>query len=346
MSPASRRGSRPTSTGAEAPFSFELIAGGRSNLTFRVTDARGLDWALRRPPVHHVLPTAHDMVREHTVIAAVGPAGVPVPRAVALCTDESVNERPFYVMEFVEGLILRDAEDGRRRAGPRGAGDGRGRTSPTTLAGLHAARPRRRRPRLPRAPRRLHRAPAAALAGPVRADEGRRHRPGRDRRRGGRGPRRTHPGPAARLGRPWRLPARQHRARPRRERARRSSTGRSARSATRSPTSGCCATTGRTPATPRWPSWGRRPRSAPGFESRDQVAKVYEQVERTRLRRARPTTARSGTGSSPASSRASTRAMPPGRPRVTPARSTRSPPTWSRSRRTRASSWRRCLDRS
>ena len=49
------------------------------------------------------------MVREHTVLAAVGPAGTPVPRTVSLCTDESVNERPFYVMSFVEGHILRDA---------------------------------------------------------------------------------------------------------------------------------------------------------------------------------------------------------------------------------------------
>ena len=58
--------------GSAGPFGFELIAGGRSNLTFRVTDAAGAQWALRRPPVHHVLPTAHDMVREHTVLSAVG----------------------------------------------------------------------------------------------------------------------------------------------------------------------------------------------------------------------------------------------------------------------------------
>ena len=129
-----------TVDGATPPFSFELIAGGRSNLTFRVDDAAGHTWALRRPPVHHVLPTAHDMVREYTVIAAVGPAGVPVPEAVALCTDESVNERPFYVMEFVEGHILRDAQtatdelalESRERVGSNLA---------TTLASLHALVP-------------------------------------------------------------------------------------------------------------------------------------------------------------------------------------------------------------
>ncbi len=95
--------------GATAPFTFDLIAGGRSNLTYRVTDANGTSFALRRPPVSHVLPTAHDMVREHTIISALGPAGVAVPKTLALCTDEAVNERPFYVMEFVEGHILRDA---------------------------------------------------------------------------------------------------------------------------------------------------------------------------------------------------------------------------------------------
>jgi aminoglycoside phosphotransferase (APT) family kinase protein len=94
--------------GAVAPLSFELIAGGRSNLTFRVTDARGTSYALRRPPTSHVLPTAHDMIREHTIISALYPQGIPVARPLALCTDEMVNERPFYVMEFVEGAILRD----------------------------------------------------------------------------------------------------------------------------------------------------------------------------------------------------------------------------------------------
>jgi aminoglycoside phosphotransferase (APT) family kinase protein len=94
--------------GAVAPLTFELIAGGRSNLTFRVTDAASRHFALRRPPVSHVLPTAHDMVREHTVISALYPLGIPVAQPLGLCVDDSVNERPFYVMEFVDGAILRD----------------------------------------------------------------------------------------------------------------------------------------------------------------------------------------------------------------------------------------------
>ncbi len=122
--------------GASAPLHFELIAGGRSNLTFRVRDAAGATYALRRPPTSHVLPTAHDMVREYTVIEALHPLGIPVARALGLCRDERVNERPFYVMEFVEGAILRD------RAGAVSAFDESTRSTignelATTLARLH-----------------------------------------------------------------------------------------------------------------------------------------------------------------------------------------------------------------
>jgi len=97
--------------GVELPLDFELIAGGRSNLTFKVQDAGGHRWALRRPPVSHVLPTAHDMAREHRIISALGPAGLPVATAIGLCTDETVNQAPFYVMEFVDGHILRSADE-------------------------------------------------------------------------------------------------------------------------------------------------------------------------------------------------------------------------------------------
>jgi aminoglycoside phosphotransferase (APT) family kinase protein len=95
---------------AKPPLSFELIAGGRSNLTYRVTDHADQSFALRRPPVSHVLPTAHDMQREHTVLSALGGTGVPVPRMYGLCTDPAVTGAPFYVMSFVEGHILRDED--------------------------------------------------------------------------------------------------------------------------------------------------------------------------------------------------------------------------------------------
>lgn len=96
--------------GATAPFEFELIVGGRSNLTFRVTGADGRRFVLRRPPTGHVLATAHDMEREHRIITAVGRTDVPVPRTLALCVDDAVNDAPFYVMEYVDGVVLDSPE--------------------------------------------------------------------------------------------------------------------------------------------------------------------------------------------------------------------------------------------
>src|SRR3954452_11016250 len=93
----------------EPPFDVELIAGGRSNLTFRVTDANGRAFVLRRPPTGHVLATAHDMAREYKIIAAVGKTNVPVPQALGVCVDSDVNGAPFYVMSLVEGEVLAGA---------------------------------------------------------------------------------------------------------------------------------------------------------------------------------------------------------------------------------------------
>ena len=95
---------------ATAPFDFALIAGGRSNLTYAVTDADGQRFVLRRPPLAQVLATAHDMAREHRIISAVGRTNVPVPRALGLCTDDAVNGAPFYVMGYVDGVVLDSPE--------------------------------------------------------------------------------------------------------------------------------------------------------------------------------------------------------------------------------------------
>jgi len=92
--------------GAAGPFRFERIAGGRSNLTYRVHDAAGRTFVLRRPPLGHVLPTAHDMRREHRVLSALAATDVPVPRPLALCEDEAVNGAVFYVMEDRPGVVL------------------------------------------------------------------------------------------------------------------------------------------------------------------------------------------------------------------------------------------------
>ncbi len=93
-----------------APFDFEIIAGGRSNLTFTVTDGRGERFVLRRPPTGAVLATAHDMAREHRIISAVGRTDVPVPPALGLCTDVAVTGAPFYVMGHVDGVVLDSSE--------------------------------------------------------------------------------------------------------------------------------------------------------------------------------------------------------------------------------------------
>jgi aminoglycoside phosphotransferase (APT) family kinase protein len=82
-----------------------VIAGGKSNLTYRISDG-ATTWALRRPPLAHVLPTAHDMVREFRVISALAGTAVPVADAVALCADPQVLGAPFYLMSFVDGLVL------------------------------------------------------------------------------------------------------------------------------------------------------------------------------------------------------------------------------------------------
>jgi aminoglycoside phosphotransferase (APT) family kinase protein len=90
--------------------SGRLIEGGRSNLTYAVTDGTA-KWVVRRPPLGHVLATAHDMKREHRVISALHPTSVPVPKPILLCEDDDVLGAPFYVMEFVEGTPYRTADE-------------------------------------------------------------------------------------------------------------------------------------------------------------------------------------------------------------------------------------------
>ncbi|MEQ8664021.1 MAG: phosphotransferase family protein [Gammaproteobacteria bacterium] len=94
--------------GLTPPLSFHLIAGGHSNLTYACVDAAGRSWVLRRPPLGHVLESAHDMAREYRIISALAPSAVPVAPARGLCTDVTVNGAPFYVMDFVAGSVLHD----------------------------------------------------------------------------------------------------------------------------------------------------------------------------------------------------------------------------------------------
>ncbi len=89
----------------------QLISGGRSNLTYRL-DLDGGPIVLRRPPLGHVLPTAHDMSREYRVLTALTGTAVPVPQPLASCQDTDVIGAPFYLMRFVDGAILRTVQDG------------------------------------------------------------------------------------------------------------------------------------------------------------------------------------------------------------------------------------------
>ncbi len=123
----------------DAPLRFELITGGHSNLTFMVRDAKDRRWVLRRPPLNSVLATAHDMRREARVVSAMASTTVPVPNVVGLCEDEAVNGPPFYVMDFVEGTVARNA-----KIATRLSEDVRRKSSESlvrVLAQLHAVRP-------------------------------------------------------------------------------------------------------------------------------------------------------------------------------------------------------------
>jgi aminoglycoside phosphotransferase (APT) family kinase protein len=122
--------------GLAAPLSFALVPGGRSNLTYEVCDATGRRVVLRRPPVSHVLPTAHDMAREYRVISGLYPMKVPVAEPLALCRDEAVSGATFYVMEFVDGAVLRDRAQAERDFDAATRHEIGGHLA-STLAGLH-----------------------------------------------------------------------------------------------------------------------------------------------------------------------------------------------------------------
>ena len=120
------------------PLRASVLAGGKSNITYEVTDGHRR-WVVRRPPLGHVLATAHDMAREYRVISALAGTRVPVPATYLLCTDPAVIGAPFYVMEKVAGTAYRSA------AQLETIGAARTRAIATrmigTLADLHAVDP-------------------------------------------------------------------------------------------------------------------------------------------------------------------------------------------------------------
>jgi aminoglycoside phosphotransferase (APT) family kinase protein len=96
-----------TGDGRWAQLDATLLQAGKSNLTY-VLSSGGRELILRRPPTGHLLPSAHDMRREARVIGALSAIGFPVPELIAVEETGKLLGRPFYVMQRVNGLILRD----------------------------------------------------------------------------------------------------------------------------------------------------------------------------------------------------------------------------------------------
>lgn len=86
-----------------------LLPGGRSNISYRLNGGDFGPLVLRRPPLGHLLPTAHDMGREFKLLTGLSAVGFPVPRPIAFCEDKDVIGAPFVLMEFVDGLVIADA---------------------------------------------------------------------------------------------------------------------------------------------------------------------------------------------------------------------------------------------
>ena len=98
----------------KAPFEWTRLEGGHSNLTYRLADQHGQLAVIRRPPQGDLLPKAHDMSREWALISALGNTPVPVPKALGFCESPAITGAWFYVMGFVDGHPLYNADDTER----------------------------------------------------------------------------------------------------------------------------------------------------------------------------------------------------------------------------------------
>lgn len=102
---------RENVTGLTPPFKWTRLEGGHSNLTYRLDDAGGKAAVIRRPPQGVLLPKAHDMGREWSLISALGPTPVPVPEAIGFCEDPEVTGAWFYIMGLIDGQPLYTREE-------------------------------------------------------------------------------------------------------------------------------------------------------------------------------------------------------------------------------------------
>ena len=112
------------------------IGGGQSNLTYLLSDDSGRRYVLRRPPVGHLLASAHDVAREARILSALAPTDVPVPAVYGVCADEAVAPVPLVIMEFVDGISLEKRESAEKM--PMAARRNVGTSMMQTLAHIHA----------------------------------------------------------------------------------------------------------------------------------------------------------------------------------------------------------------
>jgi aminoglycoside phosphotransferase (APT) family kinase protein len=122
------------------PLRFAVVPGGRSNLTYRVTDAAGGRWILRRPPLSSLHASAHDVLREHRIMAALRPSAVPVPDMVGAEPRPDLIGAPFFVMAYVDGTVLADQATAERALEPAARARA-GESIVDLLATLHAVDP-------------------------------------------------------------------------------------------------------------------------------------------------------------------------------------------------------------
>lgn len=121
--------------GALAPLTFKRIGNGQSNLTYLVTDSSGSSWVLRRPPLGHLLASAHDVAREYRILSALQGTGVPVPKALALTADPAVTDAPLMLMSHVDGVVVDSIGVARQLTPERRRSTGE--SMPTALASIH-----------------------------------------------------------------------------------------------------------------------------------------------------------------------------------------------------------------
>jgi aminoglycoside phosphotransferase (APT) family kinase protein len=142
-----RPGIRPTAltqwladhVGLVAPIEFVRLAGGNSNLTYRVSDTSGRIVVVRRPPLGRVAATAHDVLREARIMSALFRHGIRTPEVLATCDDVEVTGAPFFVMTHLDGIACRTPADARQLSPPARAAAGP--AIAAALAQLHSLEP-------------------------------------------------------------------------------------------------------------------------------------------------------------------------------------------------------------